>query len=172
MGTKMAPSYANIFMGHLERQLLMSVPLKPHMRLRFIDDIDIQWRHGHKDLQDFLEKANTFHKSIKFTSEISNENHIFLDTVSRIEGNKLVTDLYSKPTDSHQYLLPTSCHPRHCCKNILYSLALRIRRICFKRLTMKEEQTNCLPISVAEATKANVWTRPLQKQAAYTDNNS
>ena len=29
MGTKMAPSYANIFMGRLERQLISSVQLKP-----------------------------------------------------------------------------------------------------------------------------------------------
>jgi len=31
MGTKMAPSYANIFMGYLKTQLFMLVPLKPHM---------------------------------------------------------------------------------------------------------------------------------------------
>jgi len=44
-GTKMAPSYANIFMGYLKKkQLLMLVPLQPHMWLRFTDDIDIQWR--------------------------------------------------------------------------------------------------------------------------------
>jgi len=79
---------------------------------------------------EFIHKANAFHKTITFTSEISNENHVFLDTVSCIEGSQLVTDLYSKPSDSPQYLLPTSCHPRHCCKNIPCSLALRIRRIC------------------------------------------
>jgi len=137
----MAPSYANIFMAHLERQLLMSVSLKPHMWLRFIDDIDIQWRHSHKDLQDFLEKANTFYKSITFTSEISNENHIYLDTVSPIEGSKLVTDMYLKPTDIHQCLLPTSCHPRNCCKNIPYGIALKRRRICSQGVDY-ERRTN------------------------------
>jgi len=85
----------------------------------------MQCRHGRKDLHEFLDKANTFHKTVTFTREISNENHVFLDTVSRIEGSQLVTDLYSKPTCSHQYLLPTSCHPRHCCKNTPW-----IRRIC------------------------------------------
>ena len=72
MGTIMAPSYANLFMRHLKRTL--TVPLKLHMWLRFIDDIDIQWRHGRTDLHEFLDKANTFHKTIKFTSEFSNEN--------------------------------------------------------------------------------------------------
>ena len=38
-------------------------------------------------------------------------------------------DLYTKPTDTHQYLLPSSCHPKHCSRNVPHSLALRIRRI-------------------------------------------
>ena len=50
MGTKMAPSYANIFMGRLERRLLQSVILKPFSWLRFIDDIDMEWTHGRETL--------------------------------------------------------------------------------------------------------------------------
>ena len=40
------------------------------------------------------------------------------------------TDLYMKPTDSHQYLLSSSCHPFYCKKGIPYSQALRLNRIC------------------------------------------
>ena len=46
MGTIMAPSYANIFWGRLEKQLIQSVSLKPVSLLRFIDDIDMKWIHG------------------------------------------------------------------------------------------------------------------------------
>ena len=46
--------------------------------------------------------------------------------MSHLADDKVAVDLYIKPTDSHQYLLPTSCHPPHCSKNIPYSLALRI----------------------------------------------
>ena len=53
MGTKMAPSYANVFNGQLEKRLLMSVPLTPYLWLRFIDDIDMQWCHGQQNLQKF-----------------------------------------------------------------------------------------------------------------------
>ena len=130
MGTKMAPAYANIFMGKLEGQLLRTVKLKPFSWLRFIDDIDMKWGHGRDNLQTFLEEANNFHPTIKFTTETSNENHVFLDTNSTLIGDSIHVDLYSKPTDTHQYLLPTSCHPKHICRNIPYSLALRIRRIC------------------------------------------
>ena len=76
MGTKMAPSYANIFMGQLEKRFLMSVPLTPYLWLRFIDDIDMQWCQGQQNLQKVLEIANNFHSTIKFTSDISNE-HFF-----------------------------------------------------------------------------------------------
>jgi hypothetical protein len=91
--------------------------------------------HSMPSFNAFLEASNKFHPTIKFTSEISNDNHIFLDTTSRIEDNKIQFDLYTKPTDKHQYLLPTSCHPKHCCKNIPYSLALRVRRICSQENT-------------------------------------
>ena len=39
MGTKMAPSYANIFMDSLERRFLESEPLQPALWKRYIDDI-------------------------------------------------------------------------------------------------------------------------------------
>ena len=105
MGTKMAPAYANIFMGRLENQLLMSVTLKPFSWLRFIDDIYMKWTHGPDSLEDFLQRANRFHPTIKFTEEVSNEEHIFLDTKSCLVDGRIVVDLYTKPTDTHQYLL-------------------------------------------------------------------
>ena len=42
----------------------------------------------------------------------------------------MITDLYTKPTDTHQYLHSSSFHPRHCKNGIAYSQALRLRRIC------------------------------------------
>ena len=39
MGTRMCPSYANIFMKYIELQLIETSPKKPKMWIRFIDDI-------------------------------------------------------------------------------------------------------------------------------------
>ena len=47
--------------------------------------------------------------------------------------NKLTTDLYVKPADTHQYLDYTSSHPEHTKntkKSVVYSQTLRFRRIC------------------------------------------
>ena len=141
MGTKMAPAYANIFMGRLEGQLLRSISLKPFSWFRFIDDVDMKWTHGPENLEIFLQEANSFHPTIRFTAEVSNEEHVFLDTKSRLVGNSIDVDLYTKPTDTHQYLLPSSCHPKHCSRNVPYSLALRTRRICSNPDTFESRAT-------------------------------
>ena len=50
MGTKMVPSYANIFMGRLDEQLLQSVSMKSFFWLRFTEDIDMKCIHDRKTL--------------------------------------------------------------------------------------------------------------------------
>jgi hypothetical protein len=132
MGSKVAPSYANIFMGDLEKRLLGGFPLKPTIFLRFIDDIFLIWPHGENTLLDFVNYLNNAHHSIKFTLEYSTTQVHFLDTtVSRdpLTG-KLIFDLYTKPTDSHAYLWYTSAHPPRCMGSQPYGQYLRLRRIC------------------------------------------
>ena len=50
MGTKMAPAYANLFMGRLETQLINLAPEFIHIWERFIDDIFIIWTRTTDDL--------------------------------------------------------------------------------------------------------------------------
>ena len=71
-----------------------------------------------------------FHSTIKFTAEYSKEEVIFLDLNIKLIDGELKTDLFVKPTETHQFLDPTSCHPYHCKKGIPYSQALRLNRIC------------------------------------------
>ena len=55
----------------------------------------------------------------------------FLDvTISREVGGGISTDVFSKPTDTHQYLDYRSRHPKHVRQAIPYGQALRLRRIC------------------------------------------
>ena len=48
----------------------------------------------------------------------------------KVEGDKFITDIYKKESSRCQYLLTSSCHPKHQTKSIIYSLAYRLKRIC------------------------------------------
>ena len=73
---------------------------------------------------------NKKHPTIKFTAEWSKTQINFLDVTVYLENGNIKTDLYVKPTDTHQYLHSSSCHPYHCKKGIPYSQTLRLNRIC------------------------------------------
>ena len=131
MGTKLAPSFANIFMGDFEDKFVYTYHLKPLIWKRFIDDIFFIWTYGDSKLMEFVNHLNNCHDTIKFTLEKSAESANFLDiTISKDPSGNLQTTLYCKPTDSHNYLLYSSEHPRHVLIGIPYSQFSRLRRIC------------------------------------------
>ena len=137
----MAPSYANLYMGKIETELLKEFEeesgLKPTLWLRFLDDIFIVWPHGPEKLKEFIDFMQKFGErqrmktKLKFTFE-TGSSVPFLDTMVSIDGNKLKTALYSKPTDAHLYLRSDSCHPKSCTKGLVKGEMLRARRICTK----------------------------------------
>ena len=55
MGTRMAPSYANLFLGKFERDALLNSPHQPYLWLRFIDDIFMIWTAGLEKLEIFVD---------------------------------------------------------------------------------------------------------------------
>ena len=61
----------------------------------------------------------------------------FLDVVIKIKNGRLSTDFYSKPVDCHKYFHYNSCHTEHVKKFIIYSQALRLRRICSEIKNLK-----------------------------------
>ena len=126
IGTKFAPPYACIFMDQLETKFLETQTLKPLVWFRYIDDIFFIWTHGEENLKKFMDDFNSFNDDIKFTYE----HDKFLDLKVISSNGKLLTSLYSKSTDRHQYLHYESCHPEHTKRSIVYSQALRIKRIC------------------------------------------
>ena len=121
IGTKFAPPYAILFMANLEEKMLEGFEKKPMIWWRYIDDIFFIWEHGEESLKVFIEQVNMFHSTIKFTAEYSKEEVNFLDVNIKLIDGELKTDLFVKPTDTHQFLDPTSCHPYHCKKGIPYS---------------------------------------------------
>ena len=153
MGTVCAPPFANIFMNKIDillRELARNIvkdnedPIRLYKR--FLDDIFMVWTGSVEDLQTFLKGINNLHPTIKFTAEFTSpyfcemegphdcfchqtQSVPFLATSVSVKQGKFSTDLYKKPTDRCQYLLPSSCHPSHIVKNIPYNLAYSILRI-------------------------------------------
>lgn len=79
----------------------------------------------------FIERLNNFLPMIKFTAECCKENRNFLDVNIRSVDSDPMTDLFIETTGTHQFLDPISSHPDHRKKEITYSKALRLNRICF-----------------------------------------
>ncbi len=130
MGTKVAPSFANVFMSEFEEKFVYPHPIKPIVWFRFIDDIFAIFTQDKPTIESFIHDLNNCHHSIKFTAEISQNSISFLDTTISIQNNRLHTNLYCKPTDSHNYLQFDSYHAPHVTRGIPYGQFLRLRRIC------------------------------------------
>ena len=71
MGTKIAGSFANIFIAKIETTLIQQGETKPKEWRRYIDDISSPWASDIVDVGHFIEQANKFHQTIKSTAEIS-----------------------------------------------------------------------------------------------------
>ena len=97
-------------MANIETKILSRSRIKPTVWKRFIDDIDKQ------EIDLFLEQANNFHPTIKFTAEISDKEITYLDTVV-YKGERFQKDAildiktHYKSTETFQYTHYTSCHP-------------------------------------------------------------
>ena len=136
MGTKMAPTYATLVLAYLEEQLYKKLEEEKGQEFsnfiknnfhRYLDDCFIVWPKSKWNLNAFEQEINSLHSSFKFTKESDSHEIAFLDILVYVENKKLFTDIYYKPTDTHQYLHFSSCHPRHTKHSIPYSQA---RRLC------------------------------------------
>ena len=141
IGTKAAPGFAIVYMGMFEDLYVHNYPTQPTLFLRYIDDIFMLWTHGEENLLAFISHLNSRVESIKFTHECSTSNIAFLDVMVKLKEGRIETDLYCKPTDSHDYLLYSSAHPQKCKDSIPYSQFVRIRRLCSN---MRDFESNVL----------------------------
>ena len=97
---------------------------------RFRDDILCVWTGSETELLNFNEWLNNLHPRLKFTMEYSKNSVVFLDLRLSIAGPMIITEMYSKSSDTHAYLMPTSCHPSHICRNIPKGVMKRVKRNC------------------------------------------
>ena len=88
-----AVAFSVILMAHIEKQLLNASPYKALVWERFIDDIFPVWTISETD---FINFANSFHATIKFTHEMSSKHIVFLDT-EVCKGSRFIQQFGSMP---------------------------------------------------------------------------
>ena len=130
MGPKDACSYADLAMGLIDEKAKSEGNLKPMLWWRYRDDIFDLWTQGLPKLLEFTDYINSLYPTIKFELVYPDSSLHVLDLTLHLKDGLIVTDIYSKPTDSHLYLPFSSSHPSHCKRAIPYGVALRIKRNC------------------------------------------
>ena len=112
IGTICAPPYASIFMHKIESQILKHAPHSIRFWRRFIDDHFFIFTHGEDKLHEVLTFMNEIHPTIKFTFKYSKTSIEFLDiSIHFVQGGKLFSKVYIKPTDTFPLLDFKSNHP-------------------------------------------------------------
>ena len=109
---------------------------------RYIDDVLSLCNISIEEINGFIEQANRYHPTIKFTAEISDKETIFLDTCvykgDRCKDTSILdVRTHYKPTETFQYTHFSSCHPPGVSKGFIKGEALRLLRTPQKLPLMK-----------------------------------
>ena len=155
MATKCAPVYATLVMAFLEIKLYdkfqenFRIEARNKFQnewMRYLDDCFIYWDTRIGPITELHNILNNLHENIKFTVETSYKRMNFLDIQMIIQGDKIITDIYHKPTDTQNYVTFKSAHPNHTLRNIPYNLARRLCTIVDDKTTLntrlKESEEN------------------------------
>ena len=118
MGTPVAPTLANLFMGKVEHEALSAWGgTQPLVWLRYIDDILVIMEDSQETLLELVKHLNARISSIKYTTEISDKSIDFLDfTIFKTLDTNKESSTFNHtlkqviPTPISTILLPTN-HP-------------------------------------------------------------
>ena len=100
MGSPLGPTFANIFMCHLEKLFLEQCPVsfKPVFYKRYVDDTFLLFKDKqHANL--FLDFINSSHPNIKFTMDLESDDQLsFLDIMVSRSNGQFLTGVFRKKT--------------------------------------------------------------------------
>ncbi|XP_050306328.1 uncharacterized protein LOC126743334 [Anthonomus grandis grandis] len=113
MGSCLSPLLSEIFMSNLEERIVKGrfgeflIEYK-----RYVDDIFIVWNGQKEDLTNFLRFVNSLHPKISFTIEEEQNGKLpFLDLLIERLNNKLIFEIYRKPTTTDNVIQYASISP-------------------------------------------------------------
>ena len=110
----MAGAFANIYMAAIETKVLSQSRNKALEWKRYIDDIFSLWDINRQEIEQFIELANRFHVTIKFTAEISDKEATFLDTIvyegERFDNQSILDVSLSRLKPFNTHFTPLATH--------------------------------------------------------------
>ncbi|XP_056397711.1 uncharacterized protein LOC130293234 [Hyla sarda] len=133
MGSKVAPWYANLFMGAFETELITNDPeFSPYIvtHRRYIDDLFFLWKGPETSIDAFLVKLNSNNWGIKFTLEHSERSITFLDLNISHDNKRFVTSTHFQSVEVNSYLEFDSAHYKPWLRNVPSWQYKRIKKNC------------------------------------------
>ena len=108
--------------------VLSRLQTQRRLQPNLVEDFQLKTKIEH-----FIEHANSYHPTIKFTAEVSQLETTFLDTTvykgERFEKESILdVRTHYKPTETFQYTNYNSCHPAGVKKGFVKGEALRLLR--------------------------------------------
>ena len=165
MGSPVSPIVANLFMAKLENRALTTFASPPKVWLRYVDDVfSIVLK---QTVDNLLRHLNEQHSSIAFTVEREQNNHLpFMDVAVLRHGNKLLTEVYRKPTHTGRYLSFQSNHPPSAKRSVIAALMNRKAYI-----TTGESATEAEDIRIRSELATNHYPSSFIEHAINNKNN-
>ena len=131
MGSSLGPLLANIWMAHLEEELIVKSMIYPSFYRRYVDDTFCLFSNK-AQADDFLDSLNSLDPSTKFDLETDVDDKLaFLDTIVSRNVNSLYPNISTrvKPTDKGLFYHFSSFIPDVYKSNLVSSLIYRIFHI-------------------------------------------
>ena len=113
-------------MEKVKTEFLKTQNLKPLSWLQYTDNVFFMWTHGEEQLKTFMNNINNYKSNLKcITYEYSKNEINFLDLKVEFKEGSLVTNVYIKPRNRHQYLHHHSSCLDHIKRSITYIQAFK-----------------------------------------------
>ena len=129
MGSPLGVLYANTYMCHVEAKALQSVPVKPYVYRRYVDDIYLQVED--ESVITSLKEQLEAHSVLNFTQERENNGKLhYLDVDIEAKDGKYITKVYRKPTDSGKCMNARSQCPDRYRRGVIRTYVRRAIRTC------------------------------------------
>ena len=142
MGSPLAPTLANFYLGHMEIELSKDNDIvKPALYLRYVDDVFAVFSDN-KDYMSFLNALNAYHPNVQFTAEIGNDSLCFLDTQISVKDGIFESWVYRKPTNTGVLLNFIAVCPQQWKIGLVHCLISRAWIICSTYNKLHEELEN------------------------------